>query len=331
MKELELIYANNVRIAKKLEEFGLFKEADRTDNLNLFVSKKIVSAGGPGVEGPLGDFNPLSLVEQVVQMGKKSDKPAAPAAPAEPVNFGKVLRGMEIGLKKLTGKDFNIAAKLSSPYVAKTNQLLTKFIGVMGFLWTAFAFFTEMANDPSGSYGDSPKDKWMIAHHISSVATGLSTVVSASGGGPWGGIAIAVSLIVSAITYAVAEYLVEDDTDYGRKAYTPGVLVEKAFKAEFPTSKVSFANASATEKITVNDIKKLKKRVTQIGATEKIKTTVVQQAHSIIDKLTNSNPIDKLEIFKQMREINPVTNKPLGKPGKEIPKDMQGFDVPFTP
>ena len=37
MKELELIYANNVRIAKKLEEFGLFKEADITDDLNLFI------------------------------------------------------------------------------------------------------------------------------------------------------------------------------------------------------------------------------------------------------------------------------------------------------
>ena len=39
MKELELIYANNVRIAKKLEEFGLFKEADITDDLNFVKIK----------------------------------------------------------------------------------------------------------------------------------------------------------------------------------------------------------------------------------------------------------------------------------------------------
>lgn len=328
MKELELIYANNVRIAKKLEEFGLFKEADITDDLNLFISKKIVSAGGPGVEGPLGDFNPLSLVDQVVQMGKKSDKPATPA---EPVNFGGVLKGIDIGLKKLTGKDFNLAARLSSPIIAKINVLLGKFIGGAGILWTAFNFFSEMANDPSGSYGDSPKDKWMIAHHLSSVATGVSTILTASGGGPWGVFAVSVSVIMSVITYVVAEFLVEDDTDYGGKAYLPGTLVQKAFKVEFPNSKESFAVAAASGKITIDGIKKLKKRVTQIGATESIKTTVVQQAHSIIDTLTEAKPIDKLDIYKQMRQIKPNLYKPLGKPGKEIPKDMQGFDVPFTP
>jgi hypothetical protein len=320
MKELELIYANNVRIAKKLEEFGLFKEADITDDLNLFVSKKIVSAGGPGVEGPLGDFNPLSLVDQVVQMGKKSDKPATPV---EPVNFGGVLKGIDIGLKKITGKEFNLAARLSSPIIAKINVLLGKFIGGAGILWTAFNFFTEMANDPSGSYGDSPKDKWMIAHHLSSVATGVSTILTASGGGPWSGIAVAVSLIMSVITYVVAE-LVEDDTDYGRKAYLPGTLVQKAFQVEFPNSKESFAVADASGKITIDGIKKLKKRVTQIGATENIKTTIVQQAHSIIDTLTEAKPIDKLDIYKQMRQLDPKPNKPkkpgvFGNPEIDIP------------
>ena len=328
MKELELIYANNVRIAKKLEEFGLFKDADITDDLNLFISKKIVSAGGPGVEGPLGDFNPLSLVDQVVQMGKKSDKPATPA---ESVNFGGVLKGVDIGLKKITGKEFNLAARLSSPIIAKINVLLGKFIGGAGILWTAFNFFSEMANDPSGSYGDSPKDKWMIAHHLSSVATGVSTILTASGGGPLGVFAVSVSVIMSVITYVVAEFLVEDDTDYGGKAYLPGTLVQKAFQVEFPKSKESFAVAAASGKITIDGIKKLKKRVTQIGATESIKTTVVQQAHSIIDTLTEAKPIDKLDIYKQMRQIKPNLYKPLGKPGKEIPKDMQGFDVPFTP
>jgi hypothetical protein len=324
MKELELIYANNVRIAKKLEEFGLFKEADITDNLNLFISKKIVSAGGPGVEGPLGNFDPLSLVNQVVQMGKKSDKPAAPATPAQPVNFEKVLKGIDIGLKKITGKEFNLVAKLSSPIIAKTNVLLTKFIGGAGLLWTAFNFFTEMANDPSGSYGDSPKDKWMIAHHLSSVATGVTTILTASGGSVAGGIAVAVSLIMSVITYVVAEYLVEDDTDYGRKAYLPGTLVQKAFQVEFPNSKESFAVSAASGKITIDGIKKLKKRVTQIGATEKIKTDVVQQSHSIIDKLTDAKPLDKLDLYKQMIQLGPKPNKPkkpgvFGNPEIDIP------------
>ena len=35
MKELQSIHSNNIRIAKKLEELGFYKEADRVDNVNL--------------------------------------------------------------------------------------------------------------------------------------------------------------------------------------------------------------------------------------------------------------------------------------------------------
>ena len=54
MKELQSIYNDNIKLAKKLEELGLYQQADRVDNVNLIVSQKLVLAKSP-LPDPMGD------------------------------------------------------------------------------------------------------------------------------------------------------------------------------------------------------------------------------------------------------------------------------------
>lgn len=284
MKEIQSIYNNNIRIAKKFEELGLYKEADRLDNINLIVSQKIVLAEGPDQYVDL-----LKTVNQ--EFGKNlSDfnKEFGPKTPEQGFSAKSFLSGIGNALKVLTKGKFSIPENLIAG-ATKFNVILSKFFGVGAVGYNLYRFFSQYSNDLSGTYGDSPKELALIASNAAGVISGLGMLATTMSG-PMAPLAASISMIAFVIQLALDLYLAyapqelqpTDETDVNKKPYPGGGkgLVQDAFKAEFPDSFKTYEQA----RIDMNgrNMASLQKRIVDIAKAKNIRGTDVTDAISII-------------------------------------------------
>lgn len=297
MKE---VYINNIKIAKKLEDLGLYNEADKIDNINMTFYNRVIQSSGPEIE----DFENF--------MGRNFSSP-------------KFFRGIEASIQKLTGKKIDIMSKLPTQILGKANTLLSKIFGYGGIAFGAGSFFINMANDPSGAYGDSPRDKALIVSNISQVISGLGMLSAASGSGTVGVFVAFAAAIVQVLSSIIAEYL-EDDYNYGKETFSPKELVNEAFMTEFPESKKPFDKINPSM-VTPFILKSLKARITLIGAKRNIKTQDVQAAHAIVDSITSSNPKSQPMLYQEMKNKQKGDQKSSPKPQSIYGNPT--FDIPI--
>jgi hypothetical protein len=308
MKELQSIYNNNIRIAKKFEELGFYKEADRFDNINFIVSQKIVLAEGPDQYVDL-----LRTVNQ--EFGKNLNdfnKQFGPKTPEQGFNAKSFLSGIGNAMKVLTKGKFSIPDSIIAG-ATKFNVVLSKIFGVGAIGYNLFRFFSQYTNDLSGQYGDSPKELALIVSNLAGVVSGIG-MISAAGGG--GAIAVSISLIAYAIqlaidlylSYAPQEWQPADESDVNKKPYLGGgnALVQDAFKVEFPEADKTYEQLKRGISPDVMDL--LQKRILDIAKAQNIRGTDVTDAISIITgvhKLRNT----RLKNDDVARELNLVQKK----------------------
>lgn len=311
MKELQSIHSNNIRIAKKLEELGFYKEADRVDNVNLIVSQKIVLAIGPTE----GRFDRLELGDGPVQ---------------KEFNVKEFIGGIEKGYQKVTGKVVSLVGVAS--ILSRFNVALSKIFGYGAILGNVTAFFIRLSQDQSGTIGDSPKEIAEIVSNLAGVVTGIGMISAAGGGGPW---AVALASVAALIQGAINAYLhffpdsLEDEFDYGRENY-PGrgaqALIQDAYDKLYPGQNRSFNLGK--DKLTDLQKRQLQDKIGEIAKAKNIKGKIVQEAFAIIAKNSGQLPKTKEDIS---RLYDLVVKKPATPAVKTKDKNMQGFDVPFTP
>jgi hypothetical protein len=311
MKELQSIYNDNIKLAKKLEELGLYQQADRVDNVNLIVSQKLVLAKSP-LPDPMGDAS--RMINNAYEMPE-------------------FISGVEKAIEKVSKKKVNLTQFTSSPILSFLSKLFSW--GILGV--GLYNFFIDISNDQSNQFGDTPKEQAQIAANLADVVSGISYLASAStGNGPLaivGGIAMLASFITK---FLISLDIYTDETDIGKKSYPGGgrELVQDAYELAIDKSKSFDQNKMI---LTVQQIIKLKDKIGSIAKKEKIRTKDVLEAFAIIDSSSGANPLSKRDIAYTYNLVKkkdtPVLpwDKGSKKPGKEIPKDMKGFDVPFTP
>ena len=318
MKELQSIHSNNIRIAKKLEELGFYKEADRVDNVNLIVSQKIVLAKGSFIDygkATKERFQGLELGDGPVQ---------------KEFNVKEFLGGIEKGYQKVTGKVVSLVGFAS--ILSRFNVALSKIFGYGAILANVAAFFIRLSQDQSGTIGDSPREIAEIVSNLAGVVSGIGMISAAGGGGGW---AVALSLVAALIQGAINGYLhffpdsLEDEFDYGRDNY-PGRgaqdLIQDAYDKLYPGQNRSFNLGK--EKLTDLQKRQLQDKIGEIAKAKNIKGKIVQEAFAIIAKNSGQLPKTKEDISRQH---GLVKRKPATPAVKTKDKNMQGFDVPFTP
>ncbi len=312
MKEFQDIQKINIRLAQKFEKMGYFKEADRIDNMNLMLSQRITIASGAG-----------PTPEQLAAIGKGFEKS---------VNIGSFTKGIELAIEKLTGKPVALGNILGAPAVATFLSKLFA-LGILGF--EIYDFFSRLSNDMSGVYGDSPKEKGMIAGHLSNVIAGISYLVSISSAGTPLSASSAVvgslSWIIGYFTKIISESYLTDEVDFNKKEYPGGAeqLLQDAYRKEFPNVKTPWKDVNK-DNLTGGELRRLKDRIFKIIKEGNFTATSMQQAYQAIDRAFDKSVItpSARDLAKQRGLMKIPPYKPSGKP---LDKDMQRFDVPFTP
>lgn len=317
MKELQSIHSNNIRIAKKLEELGFYKEADRVDNVNLIVSQKIVLAKGSFID--YGDstterFQKLELDDGPVQ---------------KEFNVKEFLGGIEKALQKLTGKGVSLVPLAS--ILSRFTVALSKIFGYGAIFANVAAFFIRLSQDQSGTIGDTPREIAEIVSNLAGVVSGIGMISAAGGGGLW---AAALAGVAGVIQVAINGYLhffpdsLEDEFDYGRENYPRGAqaLIQDAYDKLYPGQNRSFNLGK--DKLTDLQKRQLQDKIGEIAKAKNIKGKIVQEAFAIIAKNSGQLPKTKEDISRQH---GLVKRKPATPAVKTKDKNMQGFDVPFTP
>ena len=316
MKELQSIHSNNIRIAKKLEELGFYKEADRVDNVNLIVSQKIVLAQGP------------DYFKETTERFQKLEPYDSPVQ--KEFNVKEFLGGIEKGYQKVTGKVVSLVGFAS--VLSRFNVALSKIFGYGAIFANVAAFFIRLSQDQSGTIGDSPREIAEIVSNLAGVVSGIGMISAAGGGGLW---AVALSGLAGLIQVAINAYLhffpdsLEDEFDYGRDNY-PGrgaqALIQDAYDKLYPGQNRSFNLGK--DKLTDLQKRQLQDKIGEIAKAKNIKGKIVQEAFAIIAKNSDQLPMKKEDIS---RLFGLVKSKPATPAVKTKDKNMQGFDVPFTP
>ena len=309
MKELQSIYNDNIKLAKKLEELGLYQQADRVDNVNLIVSQKLVLAKGP-LPDPMGDAS--RMINNAFEMPQ-------------------FISGVEKAIETVSKKKVNLTQFASSPILGFLNKLFSW--GILGV--GLYNFFIDISNDQSNQFGDTPKEQAQIAANLADVVSGISYLASISTGSAPLAIVGAIAMLASFITKFLTNLdIYTDETDIGKKSYPGGALVQDAYHRAIDKNTTFVQNKN---NLNVGQIIKLKDTIGSIAKKENIRTKDVLEAFSIIDSISGANPASKRDIASKYNLVKkkdtPVLpwDKGSKKPGKEIPKDMKGFDVPFTP
>ena len=309
MKELQSIHSNNIRIAKKLEELGFYKEADRVDDVNLIVSQKIVLA-----QGPLGfDYN---------QTGARVDRLEFDDGPVQKeFNVKEFLGGIEKGYQKVTGKVVSLVGFAS--ILSRFNVALSKIFGYGAILGNVTAFFIRLSQDQSGTIGDSPKEIAEIVSNLAGVVTGIGMISAAGGGGPW---AVALAGVAALIQGAISAYLhffpdsLEDEFDYGRDNY-PGrgaqALIQDAYDKLYPNQSYT----KGKDKLNDGQKKLLQDKIGEIAKAKNIKGKVVQEAFLLIAQNSNQAPMKKEDTGR----LYDLAKKPEAKPSGLNPYYGYGF------
>jgi hypothetical protein len=310
MKELQSIYNNNIKLAKKLEELGLYQQADSVDNVNFIVSQKIVLAKMPSIPDPMGDAS--RMISNAFDMTP-------------------FVSGVEKSIESVSKKKVNLTQFASKPILNTLNKLFGWGILSVGL----YNFFVDISNDQSNQFGDTPKEQALIAANLADVVSGISFLASMSTGSAPLAIVSAIAMLASFITKALTSLdIYTDETDIGKKSYPGGALVQDAYYMAIDKNTTFVQNKN---NLTAVQINKLKATIGSIAKKENIRTKDVLEAFSIIDSITGANPASKRDIASKYdlvkKKDTPVLpwDKGSKKPGKEIPKDMKGFDVPFTP
>jgi len=313
MKELQSIYDNNIKLAKKLEELGLYQQADRVDNVNFIVSQKIVLAKSPPLPDPMGDAS--RMINNAFEMPQ-------------------FISGVEKAIESVSKKKVNLTQFASAPILSNLNKLFGWGILSVGL----YNFFVDIANDQSNQFGDTPKEQALIAANLADVVSGISFLASMSTGSAPLAIVSALAMLASFITkFLTSKDIYTDETDIGKKSY-PGRgaqdLIQDAYSMVIDKNTTYVENKNNLNAVQIN---KLKATIGSIAKKENIRTKDVLEAFRIIDSITGANPASKRDIASKYdlvkKKDTPVLpwDKGSKKPGKEIPKDMKGFDVPFTP
>lgn len=323
MKEFQDIQNINIRLAEKFEKMGYFKEADEIDNMNLMLSQRISIAGGPQ--------NNFRTIKTGPAIPSASTTPATTNVPIKNFNIIKFLQGIQNGIKILTGKSYNLVKLIPEKSINKFNNIFGKAAGSITLLWEAYLFFQQYSDDMSGNYGDSPREMTQIARSLAGVVSGLS-MIGATLTGPLAGLSAAIAGIAIVINIALSLYLdfgnPEDEVDVDKKTYPANELVQDALNVAFPNfQKKPFAEIH--KKLTIENIVTLKQKIVDLAIKNNYSATSVQQAHQIIDGKTGAGTFSPRDIAKKYN-IKPSI-KPYKPSGKPIDKDLQGFDVPFTP
>jgi len=282
---------------------GYFKEADRIDNMNLMLSQRITIAGGPG-----------PTQEQFEASGKMIN---------ESRNLGKFTKGIELGIEKLTGKPVALSTILGAPAVATFLGKLFAW-GILGV--EVIDFFSRLTNDMSGVYGDSPKEKGMIAGHLSNVIAGISYLISISSAGtPLSATSFvigAASQLVGYLTKILSEAYLTDEVDYGKKEYPGGAeqLLQDAYKKENPNVKTPWQDVNK-DNLTGVMIRKLKDRIFKIIKEGNFTATSMQQAYQLIDRAHDKSVVtpSARDLAKQRGLMKKPPYRPLGNPEIDIP------------
>ncbi len=328
MKEFQDIQKINIRLAQKFEKMGFFKEADEIDNLNFMLSQRIIIAFAPKPK-PTNNFGTTPTGPTTPAT------PATPAIPNTPVknfNTGIFLRGIQNAINKLTGQTYNLVKFIPEDKVIAFNNVFSKAAGSITLLWEAYIFFQQYSDDMSGNYGDSPREMTQIARSLAAVVSGLGMIGSTISGPLLGPLSAAIAGIAIVINIALSVYLEygnpEDEVDVDKKRYPGDLLVKDALDVAFPKfQKKPFAEVY--KKLTLEEVGKLKIKIVELAIKNNYSATSVQQAHQIIDGKAGAGTFSPRDIAKKYN-IKPkiMPYKPSGKP---IDKDLQGFDVPFTP
>jgi hypothetical protein len=297
MKEFQDIQKINIRLAQKFEKMGYFKEADRIDNMNLILSQRITIAGGP-------------TPEQLDALGKGLDKS---------VNIGNFTKGIELAIEKLTGKPVSLGTVLGAPAIAS-------FISKL-FAWGIlskglFDFFVGLTNDMSGIYGDSPKEKGLIAANLADVISGITYLMSISSGSAPLAVVGGVSALVGLLTKIISENYLTDEVDYGKKEYPGGAeqLLQDAFKKEFPESTKVWKDVNK-DNLTGFMLRKLKDRIFKIVKEGSFTATSMQQAYQAMDRAHDKSVVTPTarDLAKQRGLMKKPDYRPFGNPEIDVP------------
>ena len=296
MKEFQDIQKINIRLAQKFEKMGYFKEADRIDNMNLMLSQRITIAGGP-------------TDEQLDALGKNFDKT---------INVGKFVKGIELGIEKLTKRPVSLGNILGAPAIVKVISNLFSY-GILAK--GVYDFFVGLTNDMSGVHGDTPKELVLIASYLSDIASGISYIMSISSASAplvaTGGVLAAASYLAK----IVAGYMT-DETDYGKKEYPGGgeQLLQDAFNKEFPDAVIPWSDVNK-DMVNTYNIRKLKDRIFKIVKEGNFTATSMQQAYQAIDRSTSKSVITPgaRDLAKQRDLMKKPPYRPLGKPEIDVP------------
>ncbi len=304
MKDFQDIQNINIRLAQKFEKMGYFKEADEIDNMNLMLSQRITIATGPEIDKRFQNV-----------LGELDDRK---------ITFSKVLRGIEKGLQKLTGKTFNFPN--ASPGL---NIALSRFFLVGGLLFETGLFFVELANDASGTFGDSDLDKAKIARSLVAIVQNLSFIASGFTG-PLASVATTIGFIATAINIGLTAYIAvakpTDDYDQGKKPYpgTPENFVQEAYSSRYPNSKNTFKSLKS---VNSDIIKELKKKITEIASKNNYTLTSARDAFMILDSKFGGTSIDRKDLANEYN-LKPLTQtkKPNSKPTNDPANRPREYD-----
>lgn len=320
MKELQSIYSNNIRIAKKLEELGFYTEADRVDNVNLIVSQKIILAELPKI--PRIDFLEFDDMPAIKSMTSKEIlNRAIDSTGKNTLNIKAFVDGLGKAYQKVTGKEVNLSKFV--PTLQKFNVALGKIFGYGAIFFSVYSFFVRLSSDQSGAYGDAPKEVAEIVSNLAGVVSGFSMVAAAGGGGGW---AVAIAGVAAIIQTAISIYLqlnpdaLEDEFDYGKKSYPgrgPKDLIEDAYDKLYPNQSYDLGK----DKLTDAQKKQLQDKIGAIAKENNIKGRVVQEAFLLIAQNSRQAPMKKEDTGR----LYGLGKKPEVKPSGLNPYYGYGF------
>lgn len=322
MKELQSIHSNNIRIAKKLEELGFYKEADRVDNVNLIVSQKIVLAKLPPIEIPRMDWVEFDDMPAIKSMtAKEILNRSIDSTGKNTLNIKAFVDGLGKAYQKVTGKEVNLSKFV--PTLQKFNVALGKIFGYGAIFFSVYSFFVRLSSDQSGAYGDAPKEVAEIVSNLAGVVSGFSMVAAAGGGGGW---AVAIAGIAALIQTAISLYLqlnpdgLEDEFDYGRNNYPgrgPKELIEDAYDKLYPNQSYNKGKGNLTDAQKTQ----LQDKIGEIAKAQNIKGKVVQEAFLLIAQNSRQAPMKKEDTGR----LYDLAKKPETKPSGLNPYYGYGF------
>jgi hypothetical protein len=301
MKEFQDIQKINIRLAQKFEKMGYFKEADEIDNMNFMLSQRITIAGGPGTKS---QFDYLEIGDSIPKGDQK-------------INVNQVLQGIQIGLEKLTGKSVNLLQKIPAASYSNFSNAVGKFLGAGTALYETALFFKDLANDPSGTYGDSALDKAKIAKSLSTIATGLGMLATSMTGSPVALFITSVAAIIQvSLTLYIGIFNPTDDYDEGKTPF-PGTAEEFVNKAIYLSDQKDthdYAYYKRTKNILPAKILAIKQKIRDIAVKNNYTGTSVIQAHSLLDSITSSGTKSREEVDKDFNLLNKPKKKPTNDP-----------------